>query len=254
MHKYKDFFKELITESMTLFVAGEDYEDKGNDEMLGVSFKLSRKAIDPIYSTLSDADKKYFDDNRPTEILVPDGGDEFKETGQFNFYTSGFKPDTIKKIIDAIKYYAKEYNLTLGTIRGPEQSKMYKNQVMRIPVLNNGNVGKTTSAPELNLSNDNMVLIFNKVLGYKDFNSSDGDTFNSADLIKRVNTVLDKAKKDEEYLYRVARPPSVDGGTGKVTMIIGGADPEYIIEKLNTIKNVCEYAITHRRQNVSVSQ
>ena len=238
---------------MTLSVEGENYEGKDNDEMLGMSFTLSRKIIDPIYSKLSDDDKKYFDTNRPMEILVPDGGDEFKETGQFNFYTSGFKPDTIKKIIDAIKYYAKEYNLTLGSIRGPEQSKMYKGQVIRIPVLNNGNVGKTTSAPELNLSNVNMVLIFNKVLGYKDFSSSDGDTFNSADLITRVNTVLDNAEKDEEYLYRVARPASIDSGPSKVTMITGGADPEYIIEKLRAIKNVCEYAIEHGRQNVSVS-
>lgn len=250
--KYKDFFSHLLTESMTVVVGGADYDSRDLQNMLGLSFKLTNKIVYNVLNKLPEDKIKHFSSNRTLEFISVDGGDEFKPTGTFNFYTSGLDDDTIKKVVDAIKYYAGELNLKLGTIRGPEKSNMFKSNVVRIPVLKNLNVEKKEiDAPEVNLSNRNAYLIFGRLLGYSDF--EEGYSIAAIDLLKKVEDVLKKAEEDEEYLYRYAKPQNIDKEPGKATIVTGEITPEYLLMRLNEIKDICQYAIDNGHTQISIT-
>lgn len=250
--KYKDFFSHLLTESMTLTISGEDYDSRDLENMLGLSFKLSHKIIYNVINKLPDDKVEYFRNNRSMDFIAVDDGAEFKPVGTFNVYTSGLDLDTIKKVVEAFKYYASELDLTLGSIRGPEKSKMFKSEVIRIPVLKNGNVEKKKAhPPEVQLSNRNARLIFSRVLGYSNFD--EGYSFAAVDLLKKVEEVLKKAADDEEFLYRYSSPQNIDQQPGRATIITGEISPEYILMRLNEIKELCQYAIDNGNREVHIS-
>ena len=239
---------------MTATVSGADYDSRSYETILGLSFRFSDKILEPIFKKMSAEDKKYFEQNRNHEIFTSDGDDHDEPVGTMNFYTAGLTPDAIKRIVEAIIYYAKEFNLKLGQIRGPEKSGMYKSQVIRIPIVKNYNVEKTKEhAPEINWSNDNAYLIFNRVLRLYDFDVGEHYSIAAIDLLQRVETVLKRAEQDDEYLYHHARPSSVDKQPDKATMIMTGLNPDDIVHRLIQLKKLCEYAIDKGHPNINIT-
>lgn len=236
--EYRDFYKELLNESMTVTVADKDYEQQDLQDLLGISQLYMRKVIDPIFFNLSKEDQLYFRENRKAmDFFTPDGGDEFKATGVINFYTTGFKPETVEKMLKGVKYYASEMNIVLGNISKPEQSRIYPtSQVIRISVIKNNNLDNFEKIPEVQLSYDNAILIFGRLLALPDF--EEGYTIAAIDLLKLIEKVEVKDKQDGEFLYRYSRPTSVDGN-----MTTGGITPEYLRRKLSELKQLCNYAI-----------
>lgn len=250
--KYKDFFSDLLNESMTLSISGEDYDSRDLENMLGLSFKLSHKIIYNVINKLPNDKIEYFRNNRNIEFIAVDNGAEFKPIGTFNLYTSGLDNDTIKKVIAAFKYYASELNLTLGDIRGPEKSNMFKSEVYRIPILKNGNIEKKKiHPPEVQMSSRNARVIFRDVLNYSNFD--EGYSFAAIDLLKKIEEVLKKAADDEEFLYRYSSPQSIDKEPNRATIISGEISPEYIMMRLNEIKELCQYAIDKGYREVNIS-
>jgi hypothetical protein len=249
--KYKDFYKELLNESMTATVAGNENPDNLQD-LLGISHAYMNNLINPIFFKLSQEDQRYFRENRKAmDFFTPDGGDEFKSTGIINFYTTGFKPETVEKIIKGVKYYASEMNIVIDRISEPEQSRIYPtSQVIRIKVSKNNNIDnfekvpevQLSKVPEVQLSYDNAILIFGRVLQLPDF--EEGYTIAAIDLLTAITNVEEKDEQDEEFLYRYSRPTSVDG-----IMTTGGITPEYLRGKLSKLKQLCNYAIDNAIDN-----
>jgi len=245
--EYRDFYKELLNESMTATVADKDYEQQDLQDLLGISQLYMRKVIDPIFFNLSKEDQLYFRENRKAmDFFTPDGGDEFKATGVINFYTTGFKPETVKKMLNGVKYYASEMNIVLGNISKPEQSRIYPtSQVIRISVIKNNNLDNFEKIPEVQLSYDNAILIFGRLLALPDF--EEGYRVSAIDLLKLIEKVEVKDKQDGEFLYRYSRPTSVDGN-----MTTGGITPEYLRRKLSELKQLCDYAIDNDIKDIVI--
>jgi hypothetical protein len=236
--KYKDFYKELLNESMTATVAGNENPDNLQD-LLRISHAYMNNLITPIFFKLSQEDQRYFRENRKAmDFFTPDGGDEFKATGTINFYTTGFKPETVETILKGVKYYASEMNIVIDDrISEPEQSQIYPNsQVIRIKVIKNNNIDNFKKVPEVQLSYANAILIFHRVLQLPDF--EEGYTIAAIDLLTAITNVENKDKQDKEFLYRYSRPTSVDG-----IMTTGGITPKYLRGKLSELKQLCNYAI-----------
>ncbi len=246
---YRDFF--TLQESMTTSVVGADYESKDLENLLGVSFILMRKVVNPVYNTLSKFDMEYFQQNRSMEVITPDGDDTFKPTGTLNFYVAGFREDAVKKIIDGVKRYLPQVGLTLGGVRGPEKSKSFKSDVVRFDITSNKNVDKSEEVPEVQLSNANAHLIYGDVLQLPDF--EEGYTIEAMDLYNRIKDVLDRHEEDETYLTNLARLPSMDVGDKGAMMYGGAMRADDIVDRLKRIAQLCLYAMKHGHNKISIA-
>ena len=246
--KYKDFYKHLLHESMTATISGKDYEQQDLQDLLGICQLYMQKVINPIFVKLSDQDQKYFRDNREAmDFFTPDGGDEFKSTGVINFYTLGFKPETVKKILDGVKYFASEMNIVIGSISEPEQSKIYSTSpVIRIVIKQNNNLDNFQNVPEVQLSDLSSNLIYGRLLALPDF--EEGYTIAAIDLLKAIESVENKDQQDDEFLYRYSSPTSVDAN-----MTTGGITPEYLRRTLGRLKKLCNYAIDNDIKDIVIN-
>ena len=248
--KYKDFYKHLLHEGMTATISGKDYEQQDLQDLLGICQLYMQKVINPIFVKLSDQDQKYFRDNRKAmDFFTPDGGHEFKSTGVINFYTLGFNPETVKKILDGVKYFASEseMNIVIGSISEPEQSNIYSTSpVIRIVIKQNNNLDNFQKVPEVQLSDLSSNLIYGRLLALPDF--KEGYTIAAMDLLNSITSVEKKDKQDEEFLYRYSRPTSVDAN-----MTTGGITPEYLRRTLGRLKELCNYAIDNDIKDIVIN-
>jgi hypothetical protein len=248
--KYKDFYKHLLHESMTATVSDKDYEQQDLQDLLGICQLYMQKVINPIFVNLSDQDQKYFRDNRKAmDFFTPDGGHEFKSTGVINFYTLGFKPETVKTILAGVKYFASEseMNIVIGSISEPEQSNIYPTSpVIRIVIKQNNNLDNFQNVPEVQLSDLSSNLIYGRLLALPDF--KEGYTIAAMDLLNSIESVEKKDKQDEEFLYRYSSPTSVDAN-----MTTGGITPEYLRRTLGRLKELCNYAIDNNIKDIVIN-
>lgn len=233
---------------MTATVSGKDYDQQDLQDLLGICQLYMRKVINPIFFKLSQQDQKYFRDNRKAmDFFTPDGGDEFKSTGVINFYTLGFKPETVKTILDGVKYFASDMNIVIGSISEPERSRIYPTSpVIRIVITQNNNLDNFEKVPEVQLSNTNAYMIFGRLLALPDFD--EGYKIAAIDLLKAIESVENKDQRDDEFLYRYSRPTSVDAN-----MTTGGITPEYLREKLGKLKELCNYAIDNDIKDIVIN-
>ena len=235
---------------MTATVSDKDYEQQDLQDLLGICQLYMQKVINPIFVNLSDQDQKYFRDNRKAmDFFTPDGGHEFKSTGVINFYTLGFKPETVKTILAGVKYFASEseMNIVIGSISEPEQSNIYPTSpVIRIAVTQNNNLDNFQKVPEVQLSDLSSNLIYGRLLALPDF--KEGYTIAAIDLLNSITLVEEKDKQDEEFLYRYSRPTSVDAN-----MTTGGITPEYLRRTLGRLKKLCNYAIDNDLKDIVIN-
>lgn len=235
---------------MTATISGKDYEQQDLQDLLGICQLYMQNVINPIFVKLSDQDQKYFRDNRKAmDFFTPDGGDEFKSTGVINFYTLGFKPETVKKILAGVKYFASEseMNIVIGSISEPEQSNIYSTSpVIRIVIKQNNNLDNFQKVPEVQLSDLSSNLIYGRLLALPDF--KEGYTIAAMDLLNSITSVEKKDKQDEEFLYRYSRPTSVDAN-----MTTGGITPEYLRRTLGRLKELCNYAIDNDIKDIVIN-
>ena len=235
---------------MTATVSDKDYEQQDLQDLLGICQLYMQKVINPIFVNLSDQDQKYFRDNRKAmDFFTPDGGHEFKSTGVINFYTLGFKPETVKTILAGVKYFASEseMNIVIGSISEPEQSNIYPTSpVIRIVIKQNNNLDNFQNVPEVQLSDLSSNLIYGRLLALPDF--KEGYTIAAIDLLNSITLVEEKDKQDEEFLYRYSRPTSVDAN-----MTTGGITPEYLRRTLGRLKKLCNYAIDNDIKDIVIN-
>jgi hypothetical protein len=158
----------------------------------------------------------------------------------------GFKPETVKKILDGVKYFASDMNIVIGSIREPEQSKIYSTSpVIRIVITQNNNLDNFEKVPEVQLSELSSKLIYGRLLALPDF--EEGYTIAAIDLLKAIQSVEKKDQHDDEFLYRYSNPTSVNAN-----MITGGITPEYLRRTLGRLKELCNYAIDNDIKDIVI--
>ena len=120
-------------------------------------------------------------------ILAPDGSHYTEGKDIINFYTGGWSPQNVQKILAGIKYYLDEKKIKYGPF-AKDMSKMFSNvPVIRIPIIS----WKPTEniPPAVNLSNFNANLIFGDILKYPEKDGGYLD-INPRDLIIKIDNLL----------------------------------------------------------------
>jgi len=124
-----------------------------------------------------------------------DGYDVDAKDGTMNFYSGGMDEKVVNKIIEAIKYYLKEYGAKLvGPIR-QDKSGMFKDKegksidVVRFPV----QITETIELPpELNVANRNAEIIVKEILQIP--GEYYNGTISARDLLMKTSQLSDFAK------------------------------------------------------------
>lgn len=188
--------RNLIFESMTLYFTGDGPSTDRFDNLLDLSIKLET-LLYRILGKLPQDQIDYFSKNRPADLLTPDGMDLYSSTGILNLYYSGYTKHTLELFLKEIKDKCKELNISIGDIK-IEQSKMFKYQVVRIPIIKNDNVH--TGPDEINLSNINFYHILKNVLQFEpDDEYGSSFKFTVSELEERILSVL---KHDPEWIRK----------------------------------------------------
>jgi hypothetical protein len=258
----------VMNESMTLQIKGEDYTR--HDTLWDLSTYLQRIAYS-ILDKLPEDQKAYFQKNRPAELLTIDGLDDMNDSkkGTLNLYYSGYTKNTLKLILKGVYMTLKKLNVQFGKFR-TEQSRTFKYQVVRIPILNISSEYK--GAPELNMSNRNAFHIFHNVLQYEAEDDGYYFSFTAKELRDRVESVLmydpewikthvihkkDTDMPDAEHVPDNFENPhdwNPDSGSTKGPRLIsGGLDEEDIKHRLYAIWDIAEWAIKHGKTELFAS-
>lgn len=260
--KIKQIISEIVqqqlNESMTLYVKDADY--KKLTTLLDISFDLMH-ILDKIWNKIPEDQQNYFRKNRVSEFVTPDGNDYDKSKGIINLYTSGFTSKFLREYLKECLKRLKELNIQVGKLY-KEQSKTYKSEVIRIPILKN--IQTYSGPPEVNMSNRNAYHIFHNVL---QFNPDDDDAssfhFTTDELKKVVEYVL---RQDPDWVdsnqigtndYSHENPhdaiaKDIGDKLGGVTMISGGLHREQIRERLERILDVVRWAEKHGHKELYV--
>ena len=272
--------EQLITESMYVYVDGVNY--KRLDNLLDLSHHLLDIAVTPVAGSMPTDQMEYFRKNGVSyyETITPDGNGYDKPTGIINFYISGFMTLTLQKILKNIFAELRRLDIKWGNIK-KEQSNMYKSQVIRIPIVKNNQT--YSGPPELNLSNRNAYQIFHHILQYEGENDFSMEAQELKDRIESLSGdkgwvgkhTIDKtdthAKQPElpgdEWKHADDSPPDTKdqnynphaniinkiGDEMGARIISMGLSEEDILERLNHLWQIADWAIKHGYKNIHVS-
>lgn len=169
----------ILSESMDMgiknFQLGESLEN-----ILDISDYIMRKVAYDLFPELLSTEER-------AQIgpigshFTPDGSDAFDSTGIVNFYVGRYPIETVKKIVEYIKYILNEVDIKVGDVRY-EKGDSGNFRVVRIPIVENGS-GDSGNPPELNFSNANAHKIFGEILEMREPYS-----FDAADLLMKIDS------------------------------------------------------------------
>lgn len=267
MIKLGKYAKFLMRESMDLSIEDADYTR--HDNMWDLSVHL-KGFIYKILQNLPPDQIAYYDKNRPSELLVPDGTVMREKKGTLNLYYSGYTLNTLKEILKVIFAELKRLNVEFGSVK-MEQSRTFKYKVIRIPILNIKS--EYSGAPQLNMSNRNAYHIFKNVLQFEpDDDSGSSFSFTANELKDRIELILkhdpdwvdsNKINKTDSAWPKAERdvPQDFDNPHDMVSkdifkgarVIGGGLSGDDIKERLYEILEIAEWAIKHNKQKMYVA-
>jgi len=240
--------KEIMYEGVSVFVP--DMTERRLNTILDLCFFLQDKVLVPIIQ------KQFTSEEKETfkkiglagETFAPDGDSFDKETGIINFYISGIPSRLIQKFLEAVKYFLADEGIQLGPFSGPEQSRTYKSQVIRIPVLK----GVTQDRPpDLSITYGTARTIFKDLLGFNDAKLDDEEpsfTVPAKELLRQVEMVEDNDYK----IKQLVTPDKVEKGRGAEIHQFGLKE-EWIKRILQTLKEIAEWAIQRDYTDVAVN-
>jgi len=234
-HIKADTLKKLLKiASMDVIVQDFDYPEKAN--IMGELAWIAGEKLP--YKDLSEEERKEFQNNRVTEIVIPDGNDYFETSGIMNFYTSGLRPERIQQWLSSILETLKAKGAEITGPTKQEKSRSMRGDVIRIPI---GKITKKEhdSPPELNMSGSNAVYVFREILGY-DFAEDALPNINAQDLLKRVDNAL-----------RSMREPTPDDEE-EPGISVGRYTEPRARQRLLIIKEIAEWAISHGYNKILV--
>ena len=239
---------DVVYEGVSVFIP--DMTDRRLNTILDLCFFLQDKVLVPII------DKQFTQEEKNTfreiglagETFAPDGDSFDKETGTINFYISGIPNRLMKTFLEAIKYYLTDEGIQIGSFKGPEQSRTYKSQVIRIPVLK----GVTQDRPpDLSMTYGTAQVIFKDLLGFNDARLDQEDpsfTVPAKELLRQVEMVEDNDYK----IQQLVTPDKTEKGRG-ATIHQFGLKEDWIRNILRMLKEIAEWAIKNDYTNVAVT-
>jgi hypothetical protein len=176
----------LINETMSLYV--KDYVPPARtDSIETLCHHLLQKIISPYLDKLPQDQQDYFKKNGVGfyDTLIPDGSAQYGNSiGIINFYISGFTSKTLRIILLALSEELKRLGIKIGSMKR-EQSRMYKSQVIRIPIVSNQT--KYEGPNGITFANSNAYHIFNNILQYEGIHNF---KMNAAELKQRIDMAL----------------------------------------------------------------
>jgi len=231
----------LISESMNVVVSG--YRDISIRDM-GRLINSLQRLLNPFWSRLpEDMQQEIMTKGMPGGSFHIDGESDYSgQDGTINYYTAGWPANIQTQVIEQAKATMDRLGVKYGPFK-KEQSGLLDSMVVRIPILHLP-AAKNDPPPEVNLSNDNAIAIFQGVLGFEmdnySFSMSPFDLINAIDNLNPDK--LDIHARDE-------RQTTYKGGS---THHYGGQDKQDITRKLGYIKSVAQWAIENRYELIDV--
>jgi len=270
--------EQLVTESMSVYIQGANY--KRLDNLLDICYRLIDLAVTPVVGKMPPDQMDYFRKNGVPyyETLTPDGDGFDKPTGTINFYIGGFMTQSIQQVMKYIFDELRRAGIKWGPIHR-EQSKMFNSQVIRIPIVKNDQ--KYSGPPEMSLSNVNAYQIFHHVLQYEgehDFSMEAQELKdrieslrNDKDWVKKftmkpIDTKMEPELPGDEWKHADDTKPDEDspehnphmdivnkigGGLG-ARLISCGLNEDDIINRLNYIWQIADWAVRHGFKKITV--
>lgn len=273
--------KALIIESMNVQVVGANYQRI--DNLHSLSTHLTNVVISSIVHKMPKDQQDYFKKNGVGfyETIVPDG-DYYQgpdsNKGVLNLYISGFTSDTLKEVLESLFIELRKLKISWGIIK-KDQSKIYKSQVIRIPITKNENIH--SGPPELNLANRNAYHIFHKILQYEGENSFSMDVKELKERIESLSsdkgwvtkhiiptkeyepkppTETDEEWKDDQETEKSDEDPNPHDDIMKgvsnslnAKMISAGLNEEDLWKRLQRILEICDWAIKNGYDKIVVN-
>ena len=265
--------KNLITESVTVTVSGAHQEYPELHSIMDIGFELGKKVLWPILDKeMTEQELAIFrKEGMGAETLAPDGDDYDKPTGILNFYISGIPEGFVSKILKGIQEHLETLGIEYGSPKGPEQSRSFKSQVIRIPIVKNLNA-TYEKVPELNMANRNYMLLFHTILGLvgdddwgfampvetlekaiaKFVKGSD------ADQMKQLNPyTITPGKHEVEPLMpgdewkEQSVKDKITRALGVSNFYDGGVTIEQLTHYIFTLNNIVQWAKTHGYKRIS---
>lgn len=172
--------KTVVNESVGFFF--DDHDNSKPQNLLDLTFHLG-VSLNKIMNKANAFEKKRFSDERPSEILAPDGSGAFNDMGIINFYIVGWPERLLGDAVEEIKKEIKKIGIQLGGVKGPEKSNSMKSDVIRFQI--NKMDTDTNPPPQVSFSNMNFMKIMRDFLGIKDIDYS--GTMAIGDLVMRLN-------------------------------------------------------------------
>ncbi len=261
----EDYDKVLLKEGMTLYVKGLDLGKK-LQTIHEISWELMGRVFKFI-QTLPQDQQQYFQKNKMPEVLTIDGYDPDPPTGVLNLYTAGLTTQALRGAMKVVFDGLKELGITYGKVK-TEPSRMFKSQVIRIPILKNPHAGAYKGPPELDFSNTNAYQIFHNVLQYPGEHEFE---MKASELMERIESLahdkgwIDKNKINPTDSARGDKPfddPDIENphfdivnqlGAGGARMIGGGLSGDDIRMRLGLIWNFAKWAVDHGYQDLYVA-
>ena len=273
--------EQLITESMSIYIDGVNY--KRLDNLLSICWDLVGRAMKPVMDKLPPDQIEYFKKNGIDyyETITPDGDGYDKPTGIINFYISGFMTQTVQQIIKNIFNELRKLGIKWGRIK-KEQSKAYKSQVIRIPIIKNDN--KYSGPPETSFANVNAYQIFHNLLQYEGEHEFSMEAQELKDRIESLKgdkgwvgkhtiaptdshaKIPEPELPGDEWKHADDTPPDTDDpshnphmdiinqiGSGLGARIISmGMNEEDIMRRLNIVWSIADWAVKHGYKKINV--
>jgi len=237
--EFDKIYKSLIQESITISVA--DSESRSN-HIGDISSKIQYgKAFSNFYDKFfTKEQKEIFQKERVSDFITIDGYDYLEGEGVINFYTRGFPENLINKFVSVIKYYIEEYDGVVNGEEKTEKSGVYDSQVVRIPLKMQEGI---ENPPELNMSNANARVLLCDILGYQSDILEEYPNISANELLMKVEMI-----EDNDYVIgKNSRQTEVSGN-----MTSFGLSKERIKMYLDSLKNICQYALDNHYTYISI--
>lgn len=168
-----------------------------------------------------------------------DGLDVDSKSGNINFYTDGFNPESVKKIVAAINYFLGDLNVEKGQ---PiyDKSKMFKSDVVRFPVIIKSE--SNNHKLEVNLADKFASILFHDLMNYPSNLNLNMAELSARDLLFKLGQINDF------QLNKAVIEPSVDKNHYEF-----GISLDRIKRKLKEIETLCAWAIENHYDYIQFS-
>lgn len=236
----------MKTASVNVMVSGFPYPEE-KETLLDLCFFIMRQLEykTRFFDSLTPEEKNTFYQTRAPELLTPDTSSSHFDApvGVINAYTSGIPEDKIDMLNGQIQHILEQEGIDFETTGKVEPSRLLASGVIRYNIKRNPNAEMVRDVPpSLNLANGNARRIFEGILGFQI-----GQPIDVNDLLRRIAQVPTSRK--EEFSHEGLE----EGGDGMARMIEPPKEIEYYDRRLDTIREIAEWAGRHGYSTIYVA-